>query len=453
MELFDFQIETLAFYFSRRRSLNLSDPGAKKTPPTCVYMGDLANRGIKSYFVQPKALLDKNLEEMLLWSGLKEEEVAIVDGTPSQRKAIMNRAETKVFLMGFKRFADDWQTMRAAHPELNSVVVDEVHMGFANYQSARTKQLVKAMKQLDYFTGLTGTLIDGSPKTAYPMLEIIAPQYYRHYWAFLQQHAVKDDWGTIVGWRHHNKIKQILNQISIRYTFEQVCGKVKVDIQYDRCTMHPKQAKAYEEMETLALVELEDDFLEGEDPAINALRCRQILAHPESFGILNEGEMTGKDEHLAIHIEDAKQRGEQLIIFSSLIPEQERIAKMCNELGMKAGVINSNNQGKSGQIDSAFRRGELRVVVCGPASASVGFNWGFVNHVIFASLDYKNSNFVQAYRRAIRGSRTKPLRITLMVYRNAPVERRMFQVIDMKSRQSNKIDPSYEVLNLSNYKD
>ena len=118
---------------------------------------------------------------------------------------------------------------------------------------------------------------------------------------------------------------------------------------------------------------------------------------------------------------------------------------------MPAGIINSNNKG--GPVDRDFRAGKLRVVVCGPASASVGFNWGFVNHVIFASPDYKNTNFIQAYRRAIRGERKIPLRITILVYRYAPVERRQYQIIDDKSRQAHKVDPTYEILNLSNYKD
>lgn len=451
LELRPDQIQDLAFYISNPRCFNLSDPGSGKTPPTCVYIEYLwTHENTKTFWAMPKSLLYKNKQELLRFTNLKEHEIVIIEGDAKKRLNQMASKSAKVWLMGFKRWADDWEKMMEMHPELNALIVDEWHMGgFKNPQSNRSQALFKAMRRLKYFLPLSGTLIAGRLDSCYTAIKIVEPRYYANHFSFMAQHALQDEYGTIIAWINHDKLGRIFLRHGIRKTFESVYGKEAKVIQKEVVPMDEKVRKAYKEFEEKALLELEDKFLDGMNPAVNAMRCRQIMGHPHTMNLLKPGELTGKDERLEILIEDHINSGTPVIIFASLKPEQQRIAELCTKWGMKVGLINSDvSPKKRGEIDEAFRNGNLNCIVGSPATAAVGFNWGHVDHVIFASIDYDNTNFVQAYRRCIRDKRNKPLLITVLEYEES-IDQRIFSIVDKKSRDLSKVDQTYEKLSLS----
>lgn len=82
-----------------------------------------------------------------------------------------------------------------------------------------------------------------------------------------------------------------------------------------------------------------------------------------------------------------------------------------------------------------------------PETTAVGYNWGFVNHVIFASIDYRDVNFQQAVRRTIRGKRDVPLWVTILEYENS-IDQKKFKIVNRKSSDLHKVDSTYERLEL-----
>ena len=452
----DYQVDDLGFYIANDRWMNLSDPGCGKTGSVCVFLEFLwTHRQCKTAWAQPKSLLNKNKEEIHEFTNLKDDEVVIIDGTPKQRQKQMESPNAKVFLMGFTRYADDWETLLALHPEINATIIDEVHMGFKGHKSKRTKSLMRSMRKIKYFGVMSGTLIDGRLDTCYPSIHIIEPRYYASHFAFMMQHGIMDDMGNVVMWTAHDKLGRIFQKHSVRHKFDDVYGKQKYVVIVDWCEMHPKQKKAYDEFERDAVLELDEfldniqnDVLDGTEPGVKTIRCRQIMSHPETFKILNDKEITGKDEQLLVHVEDHKNTGQPLLVYAVLQPEQERLAILLEKQGLRVGLINGNTPSKKrNEYDIQFRKGELDVIVGSPETCAVGYNWGHIDHVIFASIDYKNTNFTQGLRRAIRGKRAKPLRVTVLAYNNR-VEKSTFHIVNAKSKHLNKVDSSYEVLTI-----
>lgn len=453
------QVGVLSKLIKNPKWLDLSDPGTGKTPPACVYMYWLwSELKIKTLFQMPKSLMAKNKEEFLKFTGFKENQIQIIDGTPKQREKQMENPEATVFIMGFKRFSDDWQTIKDLHPEVGAVVIDEVHMGYKSHTSQRAQSLQQCMRVLGKnarFLAMSGTLIDGRLDSCYTVINIIEPRYYANHFSFMAQHAIKDDMGKVVGWFNHAKLGRIFMRHGHRLTFEEVHGNQDPIIQTEWVEMCPKQEKAYKEFEETAILEL-DEFIdslngstvEGFNPGVATIRCRQIMACPHLFNILKDNQNTAMDDSLMVHLEDHERRKEPLIIFSAIVPEQERVAKLCESLGFRVGLINGNTSTKvRNKIDVDFRNGDIDIVVCSPETTAVGYNWGHIDHVIFTSIDYKNVNFVQAYRRAIRGARKKTLRVTVLAYKTG-VQHRIFQIVNAKSRDLNRVDKSYEILQL-----
>lgn len=448
MELRPYQIEHLAKYMALKRIGNLSDPGTGKTPPTCVFMGWLwREKGVRTIWTMPKSLMKKNRTELLHWAQFAEEDVVIIDGTPAKRLKQM-QSDAKVFIMTFTGFADNCAKLVELHPDIDCFIGDEWHLGFKSDDSKRTQMLYNFMERTTWMVAMTGTLIDGRLDSAYPFIQLVEPKAYPGgYYSFRAHHGIENDFGQIVAWRDADEVAKILERHTVRVSFEQAYGPEAKIIEHELCEMDPKQFEAYQEFEETALLELENDWLSGEMPGVAQIRCRQLMEHPQEFGPpLDKIKYTGKEERLMVHLQS---RTGPLIIFGAFQRQHERVHEICKSLKIRSAIINGSVSSKRRfEIDEQFRNGDLDVVIASAATAGVGFNWGHVDHILFLSLDPMDSNFVQGYRRAIRGQRERPLLITVFKYLNSRVEDRIFQIVDEKSHLAHQVDATRERLRL-----
>lgn len=365
---------------------------------------------------------------------------------PVKVKDLIAASQAKVFIATFDFGRMHYEHLLKCHPDLDLLLVDELHLGYKGPESARTQSFYFLNKHCNHFVGMTGSLVDGRLDSAFPALHVIEPRYYGSYQGFLDDHAgLMDDYGRVLFWQNTEKLKQIVERHSVCRTFEEVYGKEQIVHDHVLVDVGPKCRKAYEQFHEQAMLELEDQsIIDGTLPGVALIRARQILAHPETMGLAN-GETTGKDERLAIYAAE----GQKMLLFSPLKPEQRRLTALLQSLGLKGGLINSDvPRSQRDKIDQAMKAGELDFIVASGPTASVGYDWEMIDHVIFANVDYQDVNFIQGYRRADRGSRTKPLRITSMEYRDT-VERRLYQIVSSKSQLANLVDPSRKVLTFS----
>jgi SNF2 family DNA or RNA helicase len=421
----------------------LHDPGGGKTP-TCAVMAwwrwDSAKE--RTCWVMPKQLMRKNKKELLRFTHFKAEEVVIIDGP--KWKDRLEDPQAKVFLMGPARFRLCWHLLPK---DVQQVIGDEIHLYWTKTESAATQALYQASNRIERFVGMTGTPIKGRLDSCYPMIAVIEPRYYGSYQGFMNHHALVDMNGKTIGWHNADRVSKIIGKHCIRRSFESIYGPEAKVIVTEQAPMATKQREVYDQWETQALLELEDSFLESPNQGVHALRCRQIMSHPETFG-LTDGERTGKDELLEIHLAHHELSGEPLIMFSCFVPEQERLVKWVQERGMSVGLMNGTvSNTKRLQLDEDFRAGKVQVLVGSPAVAAVGYNWDHCNHVIFSSLSYGDDEFVQGYRRAIRGKRSTPLLITILEYEDS-LDQRILDIIKRKSALAAEVDPSKEVFDL-----
>lgn len=443
------QIEDLSKFMAFPKHAALSDPGTGKTPPICVlqqyYWEDCKERTI---WAQPGSLLRKNYQELLDFTDFTPDDICIYAGTPAQREALLKK-DYKVFLTTATMFGKEWKEIKRAHRDTKAVIVDEMHMCFKGNESMRTKQLYQALETMNHFVPMSGTLIDGRLDSAYSTIKGIEPRYYYDYQSFLKIHAELDEYDRVIFWKNHERLGQILARHSVRRTFAEVHGVEKPVFQTELCEMKPKQWGPYNDMEDRAMVELEDRFLEAQNPAVASIRCRQIMQCPQVHGILGPTELTGKEEALLLHIEDHVNTRKPFVIYGVFLAELQRIAELCRLAGLRVGEINSTVlDAQKAKIDQEFQAGLLDVVVASPGTASVGFNWQHIEHIIYSSIDYRDTNFDQSYKRGIRRKREKPLRVTLLRYADCAVESRVFAIVQQKSNDRHKVDPSYDKISI-----
>lgn len=361
--------------------------------------------------------------------------------------ALTMAADAKVLLVTPNFLRDHWQELARW---AGCVAIDEMHMGFGSTDSQNTNALYGLMRHATHFIGMTGTLLNGRLDSVYPAIHIIEPRYYVSYAGFRSEHVgFEDSFGRVLSWVNVEKVGHILLRHSVRRTFQDVYGDEPVVFLPDYVDMNPMMAEQYGLFHDQAMLELEDGtFLDGTMPGVATLRASQILAHPETMGLCR-GEMTGKDERLVIHTTDAIERGESQLVFSVYTPEQDRIATLLEGMGRKVAIINGSVSGaKREKIDLAFQRREIDDVVGSPACMAVGYNWEHVDHVINTTYGYQDVDWLQSYRRASRGTRTKILRVTYMIYAGT-VDERKLKIVEGKSRLANQVDPTRPVLKLA----
>jgi hypothetical protein len=370
-----------------------------------------------------------------------------VDVPETFKDLIVEEAKkAKVFICTFAFMSAHWKRLLQAAPDIDLLLVDELHMGYGGPESAQTKSFYWVNRHVSRFVGMTGTLINGRLDSAYPAISVIEPRYYGSLQGFMYEHAaVVDDYGRVVVWKNESKLKQIIEKHSIRRTFEEVYGKEDVVFFTETVEMEDKVQEQYDQFVQQALLELEDGrVLDGSMPGVNAIRCRQLMSHPETM-LTGIGNWTPKDERLQVHLSN----GKKALLFASLKPEQERLLRLAQDMGLRAALINSDVSGPArARIDEMAQAGELDVIVASGPTVAVGFNWEMFDLVAFVSIDYQDVNILQAYRRASRGTRTRTLYVLFLRYESR-VEDRMYDIVKAKSQLANRVDPTRPVLDFS----
>ena len=439
-----YQIEDLATLINAPRTGLFHDPGGGKTYIAAMftqYIHDSTKERI--VWTQPGGIAAKNRYDILFATNFQPEEVALVQGSKDQRVKIMNDPRVKVFLMSGVGYANEWELLPS---DVRHSFHDEIHLYYTTHGPNRTQEWYNACRKKGAVVPMTGTVIRGRLDSAYPILHVLGPMFYGSDRNFIQHHAWFDENGKVIGWKNHERLSEVLKHVGIFRSFKSIYGQEKKVVQVQRCVVTPKVWKMYERIEAAALIELTDSFVDAQNPAVGAMRARQLLACPEMFEI---DERSGKDEALLVDIEDHLKTGERLAIFSSFTMEQNRIVNIIKKLGGRVGHINGTvSNEKRQEVDRQFNANELQFVVASPATAGIGFNWAFLNTMIFVSIDYTDDSVVQAYRRGIRGTREQPILLKFLKYEDT-IEDRIFQIVDRKSRDHHLVNENLDELGLS----
>ena len=240
------QIEDLSVAIANKRSLNLSEPGTGKTPTMMALASySWTREGSKTIIVQPNSLRDKNRQECIRFTDFSPEEVAVierVDDTLGPRKRLsvegadpdtgyinyLDNPDLKVIVVGFTFLKNYWEEILKHHPEVNTVIVDEGHLGYKTYDSKASVELYALMNECERFYYCTGSPIDGRLDSCFAAIHIIEPSYYGSYKGFLAQHAgFIDDYGKVLYWQNEEKVTEIFNRHGVLRKWADVHGDQK----------------------------------------------------------------------------------------------------------------------------------------------------------------------------------------------------------------------------------
>lgn len=436
-----YQAQHCAFHITHRASLNYSACATGKTY-TMAWLAEYywKTEQCKTVLINPISLSVKNKDEIVRFTDFAEDEVQIVSGTPAKRAVQWKNTKAKVFIVGPDLFGKEWEQML---PDVKSILVDESHLAYSGHKSARTQAFYMAQKKANHITFFTATPIgSGKASSIYYAFCCCAPLVFANFKRFMNYFAIYNSLGYIIGWRHMDVLGEQLKKFSVGISFKEAFKNAAENIvSFETCDFGDSDIEEkYRSMEDDALMELDDRYVEANSGGVKLLRCRQLLECPEVFGL--EPKIRAKDELLKSHLQHILDGSEkQILVYSAFVAEQERIVRICAEMGLRAGLINGSVVGASrASVAKKFESGEFQVLVASPATMAIGFNFEFVSSVVFVSADYDNSAFHQACFRGNRGTRSTPLPIYILVV-NCKVEKKFWKkVLSEKEDYKNTVD-------------
>lgn len=444
----DYQITDLSVLINNPKKALLYDAGGGKTPTAAAFSQYLRRAlGHKSIWAQPKSLMHKNRAEIERFTNLK---ALVIEGTPKKRAELMQQ-EADVYLCTFNFLSTDVDKLLEVQPEIKGLFIDESQRGYSTHGkhngqkiigSARTFRLYSLVKKMYAFIPMTGTLIAGRLDSAFPVIHAINPMAYGTYENFMKIHAVTDEWGSVIYWKNHHILGDAILKYGIRRSFESIYGKEAKVITVCDVEMTKSHRKPYQEFHDKSVLELEEIIISGEQPSQKLMRARKILNAPHAYGLLPPEELTAKEEYALAEFNPP------MAFFGTSPDEVEHFGNVLKKEGYRVGVIHGGVSGDDRvQIDQDFRAGKLDAVVVTVITGGTGFNWAFLDRIMFLSMDWSDDAFLQAYRRGIRGIRDKPLLIYILNYLKT-IDQHIMNMVFEKSKAAKEVTGDREVYDL-----
>lgn len=452
--LFNHQIDSINFMSTRDRVLVASDPGTGKTREQVELFAMRRKRGGKcALIIAPKSLLRSAWQDdfktfapdvitQVCTADKREESFA-----KHADVYITNTDAAKWLAKQPKKFFDRFDTL----------IIDEIS-SFKHHTSQRSKAMNKVKKHFKHRYGLTGTPNANTITDIWHQMFLIddgqrlGKSFYQFRGAVCSPKQVGPQ-PNMVQWEDkpgaEQTVAHLLSDVVIRHKFEE-CISIPANHTYSvPYHMSTKQAKAYKDMEKVAITQMANGQIIS---ALNAAgvmtKLLQIASGASYSGDLSDDGYVNIDTGRYELVGDLVEARENSVVFFNWSHQRDQLIKEFHSRGITYVVIDGNTSDKARKeaVDH-FQAGFYRVLLAHPQSAAHGLTLTKGTTTIWASPTYNLEHYLQGNRRIYRAGQTKKTE-TIVVLAPGTVEEKVYQKLqDKDARQSNMLELLKELFN------
>lgn len=326
---------------------------------------------------------------------------------------------------------------------ITRLVIDEASR-CKNNDAAVTKAATWISDRCQSVWLLSGTPSPNCPTEWIPQCRIISNQMFgSSYWAAVN--------------RYFNPIKRTLRdgrQIIERYTqspeqaamFQSRLKEWVWSLRKEDCLTLPTKTDVVVDVEldeeAQAYLDASENFVlllkSGERSAIKReaalMKLRQIVGGGVKTGENDNVVGSSKLKALAEQL-DAIGRDEPVVIWAEFRHEIRRIEEMIRERGESVDTIYGETSHRAGETVAAFQRGDIKRLVCHPASAGHGLTMTAASYTIYYSLSFSSEQHEQSRDRIHRVGQTRPCTYVYLIA-SGTVDKAMAGTLKKKQSQS-----------------
>lgn len=308
--------------------------------------------------------------------------------------------------------------------KFNIIILDEASR-VKNIRSEVTKSITKITKKLDfkdYVILMSGTIIENKLEELFSAVNIVSDKIFGNYWNYKERYVITDFFGTGIGYKLKDEIKQKIDHIHIRKTLSEVWNdRPMLWLDNKSCEMSKYQRKIYNDCRKGILKEIEDKSKAKRINMMDIAPKIQILltvcgTTKSIDSNNNHPDHSTKIEMLKMLIDDCSNCN-TILVFS-------RFSNRCSpyiieELNQgKRKVFSVNGKTKNIQlILDDVQKNPGCILVAGD-SIAYGMNLQYINYMINFDLPWNPAVLHQRIRRIFRPGQTKNVSIVNLITEN-----------------------------------
>lgn len=293
---------------------------------------------------------------------------------------------------------------------IDMIAADEVHR-CKNLETKQGQGFIQL--QPNYRVAMTGTPLINTPLDLYAILKWLGYQPYE-FKSFKYHFCQYDEWGTIVGYKNINQLRDQLGAIMLRRTKEEVMPFLPEKIYKNEYVELTDEQKAIYNKVIDGVIEDETLATAADCELVLKLRLRQISGGFGPFSYIKKVPKLDRMEQL---VEEALYAGTKVIIYSNWV---EGLAPAIDRLSKYNPVI------VTGETDDADRQAiinkfqnnpEVTIIIGTIGALGTGVTLTEATEVIFLDEPWNDATKEQAIDRAHRyGTKSAVTIHTLMSY-------------------------------------
>ena len=463
--LYPFQRADVAWLKLARHGVLGQPMGAGKTISAATALRELGEAALPALVVCPNTVKSTWERELRRW--YPECKPVVIRSGAGKAKAFKSIDQHSVVIINYEAvrlhsrmagFGDIALTDAEKKPkELNAVgfktlIADEAHR-IKSPRAKQTRAIWAAAEGTTYRWAMTGTPLVNTPDDLWSILHFVDPVEWSGKSKWLDRYCLTawGQWGgmEVVGFRQDTKAEffATFDHHFRRLPKEVILPQLPPKVIEDRSVpMSPKQRKAYAEMQTRMMTELENGTLITTSPLTKGIRLMQFAS---AYGQLNESDAGSavkltapscKIDALMETIEDLD-RDEPAVIFAESRDLVFLAQAALTEAGFSTRLIMGgvSEEDRARNIDD-FQAGKVRFIICTIRAGGTGITLTRASKAIFLQRTWSKVDNSQAEDRIHRiGSEAHDSVTIINLITENSIEELQMEALEAKGERAEEV--------------
>lgn len=432
---FAHQRETAGFLTLNNRAFNLNDLGTGKTVSTLWAYDYLRSRGIvkKALVITPLSTLERAWGDEI-FNHFPHLTVAVLYGSREKRFKMLAR-DADIYTINHDGIKlSGFVEAMAERKDIDIIIIDEVAQIARNASTERFKALNKIVnKQVPRWAwGLTGAPIPNCPTDAWAQCRLLVPGSVPPYFNRFRDQVLRQV--STYKWAPRENALDVVQEVmqpAIRYHRDECVDLPPCMYETRQVELSKEQTKAYKDMLTKLVAEIENGQVTAVNEAIKAQKLIQIAC---GIGYAAGGEVLHLDAkpRMDAALEIVEQSRQKVIIFVPFVGIIDPLRKYLEAHGHSTEAVYGDvSKHERDQIFTAFQKAtNPRVLVAVAQTMSHGLTLTAASTIIWFAPITSADTYVQANARITRpGQKHSQLIIHIEA---TPIERKYFDRLQKK---------------------
>lgn len=420
------------------------DMGLGKTLQAIAYIAVQLKKQPDACFlvVSPTSLVYNWVEEFEKF--FPSATVCVVEGTPSEREALIMAQDASVYLTSYPLIRRDI----SAYTKIcfHTVFLDEAQ--FIKNPASQNAKAVKNLVAKNRFA-MTGTPIENSLMELWSIFDFLMPGYLYSHKVFTKHYlkGISDGDGTDILTELANKINPFILRRMKKDVLKELPEKTELKM---TAYMTPEQEKIYqaflEESRSRLMQSIKDNGVKKMRFEILSVltRLRQICCHPSTF-LENYNGGSGKMDLLLSTLSQFTEEGRRILVFSQFTSMLDLIAKELDK-AEEGYFYLSGITAKEDRADmvTRFNNGENSIFLISLKAGGTGLNLTGADTVIHYDPWWNPAVEEQATDRAYRIGQKHSVEVVKLITRNS-IEEKIIKLQQKKQLLSDTVIQSQEI--------